>query len=272
MIVDPDSVAAIVREIADEEVGERFGKLQAGDIDTKSGPNDFVTLADRAAEAKLKQALSDLYPAAGFIGEEGAAADPAIVKALHGDGIFWIVDPLDGTRNFVQGRKEFGSIIALVENGELRQGWIYAIPDGKLAIGSMGDGVVWGDDKLGPLPPANDELKGSRAIGNIDEKWKPTIVANLRSRLGTETIPCAAYSYLGLLQGKRDFALYSRCSPWDHAAGILMLREIGGDARYIDKDEAYSPPVSQGRPMLVAGSPDRYRRVCDKLLDGVARN
>ncbi|NNE42221.1 MAG: inositol monophosphatase [Marinicaulis sp.] len=270
MIVDPERVAAVVREIADEEVGKRFGKLQAGEIDTKSGPNDYVTLADRAAETKLERALSDIYPAAGFIGEESAAADPAIVDALHGDGSFWIVDPLDGTRNFVQGRKEFGSIIALVEDGELRQGWIYAIPDGKFAIGSVGDGVIWDGDKLGPLPSAAGRLKGSRAIGNIDDKWKPTIVANLRSRLETESIPCAAYSYLGLLQGKRDFALYSRCSPWDHVAGILMLREIGGEARYIDKNEPYSPPVSQGRPMLVAGSQDRYRRVCDQLLGGIA--
>ena len=129
MIIDLEKVAKVIAEIAEEEISSRFGKLSETEINTKSGPSDFVTQADIAAEARLAQALDAIYPGASFIGEERASGDPALVSTLKEKGAFWIVDPLDGTRNFVQGRAEFGTIVALVVDGDIRAGWIYAIPE-----------------------------------------------------------------------------------------------------------------------------------------------
>ncbi len=266
MIVDPDKVASIIEEVAEAEIATRFGKLAKGEIDTKSGPNDFVTEADRAAESALRRALAGLYPGVGFIGEEGAAAEPAILEALHGDGAFWIVDPLDGTRNFVQRRREFATIVAFVVDGVTRCGWIYAIPDRKFAIASKGDGATWDSDRLTPLAAANTGvLSGFRAIGNLAEPWSTTMVPKLRSQFVTQSARCAAYAYIHLLTGKKDFALYSRCSPWDHAAGVLMLDEIGGRAAYLDDDGPYRPVATQGRPLLVAGNGSAFGRVAERL-------
>lgn len=265
MIVDPDKVAAIIKEVAETEIAPRFGKLKAGEIDTKSGPNDFVTQADRAAEAALKRAFADIYPDVGFIGEEGAAADPSILDALHGDGAFWIVDPLDGTRNFVQQRDEFATIVALVVDGVTRAGWIYAIPDKTIAIASHGEGATWNGDALAPLRENTGVMSGYRAIGNLAEPWNTEMAPKLRAGLVTQSARCAAYAYIHLLTGKKDFALYSRCSPWDHAAGVLMLGEIGGRAAYLDENTPYRPVATQGRPLLVTGSEHGFTRVAGVL-------
>ena len=265
MIIDPDKIAAIIEKVAQTEIAARFGKLKDADIDTKSGPNDFVTQADHASEAALKRAFAGAYPGVTFIGEESAAANPAILDALRGDGAFWIVDPLDGTRNFVQQKEEFATIVAYVEDGVTRAGWIYAIPDKAFAIASSGDGATWKGDQLGPLKENRGVVSGFRAIGNLAEPWSTEMVPKLRSSFVTQSARCAAYAYVHLLTGAKDFAIYSRCSPWDHAAGVLMLTEIGGRAEYLDTGDAYRPVATQGRPLLVAGNEPGFRRVADAL-------
>lgn len=264
MIIDPEKVGALIAEIAEEEILPRFGALEAHDIATKSGPQDFVTAADHAAEARLEKALCGLYPGAGFIGEESAAADPAQVSRLdHERGAFWIVDPLDGTRNFVQGRREFGTIVALIENGELRQGWIYAIPDHACAIASQGDGATWRDAPMAPVAPSEGVLSGYRAMNSMAPAWLDRIAPVLKSQFETERARCSAYAYIHLARGERDFAISSRINPWDHAAGVLLLNEVGGRAAYLDDGAPYAPRLTIGRPLLAAGSKANWAQVGD---------
>ena len=266
MIIDLDAVARAIEEVAQTEIAPRFGRLKSGDIDTKTGPNDFVTEADRAAEKALSHAFANIYPGAAFIGEEAAAADPSILDALKGEGAFWIVDPLDGTRNFIQGRDEFGTIVALVENREIRAGWIYAIPDKAFAMASAGDGATWGGERLASLPAPKRISRGYRAIGNLNEPWKSELVPKLRATFATEPARCSAYAYIHMARGRADFGLYSRCSPWDHAAGALTLRELGGKCAYLDDGSPYAPVATQGRPMLSAGTAEAWERVRDALI------
>ena len=267
MIIDPEKVAALIAEIAEEEIASRFGVLTAADIDTKSGPSDFVTQADRAAEKRLEFALRDIHPGAEFVGEEIASVDPSLVSRLdHEKGAFWIVDPLDGTRNFVEGRREFGTIVALIENGEMRQGWIYAIPDKSCAIASLGDGVTWCGEAVSPVLSSAEELHGYRATNSLDHDWKDRILPVLRKKFETGPARCSAYAYLNLMRGTHDFAIYSRVHPWDHAAGALMLNEIGGRVAYLDNDAPYAPRLTVGRPLLAAGAAASWLRVREELL------
>ena len=270
MIVDHAKVAAVIEEIAGAEILSRFGRLQKGDIDTKTGPNDFVTEADRAAEAALRRALGDIYPAAGFIGEEGAAADPSILKALEGDGAFWIVDPLDGTRNFIEKIDEFGTIVALVVDGETRAGWIYAAPDNKFAVGVLGEGASWAGEPLPPTGVQSESLHGYRAIGNLVEPWKSILIPKLKRQFATQPTRCSAYAYVKMLRGREHFGVYSRCSPWDHAAGVLMLNEISGRAAYLDDNAPYRPVATQGRPLLAAANAGVFMKVAETLAPDAA--
>ena len=265
MIVDPEKVASVIEEIAEAEILSRYGKLAKKDIDTKSGPNDFVTAADHAAEAALRRALSDIYPGAGFIGEEGVADDPESLAQLEGDGAFWIVDPLDGTRNFIERVDEFGTIVALVVDGETQAGWIYGAPDRKIAIGMRGEGVSWDGERMSASDDQVVALTGYRAIGNLAEPWKSRLIPQLKTQFETQPARCSAYAYIKMIRGQEHFGLYSRCSPWDHAAGVLMLNEIGGKAEYLDDNAPYRPVATQGRPLLAASNVQFFTKIANAI-------
>jgi len=267
MSVDPDKVAALIAEIAAEHITPRYGKLSDDAIRTKTGPNDFVTEADLAAEAALQKALTAMLPGSAFIGEEIAASDPGVLDKIDDAAPVWIVDPLDGTRNFVQGRDEFGSIVALVHGGETRMGWIYAIPHETCAIGVKGGGATWGGERLGKVAQVTGALAGFRAVGSLKGALGEQLVAAMREHLETEPARCSAYAYIALARGEADFALYSRAHPWDHAAGALILNEIGGRDEYLDDGSAYTPAPTLGRPLLAAGSSENWVRVKNILLE-----
>ena len=252
MLIDPEIVSAYIREIAQEEIAGRYGKLRDDEIITKSSPTDFATEADFAAEARLEKALCGLLPGSGFVGEEIASKDPSVGDQAAGEGVFWIVDPLDGTRNFVNKKSEFGTIVALVENGEIRQGWIYAILDDQFAVGSASDGAYWNGERIGACGDQVTERSGYRSLGYFDRPWHEEFVPAFRNAYETEPAHCSAFTYINLLRGVSRFALYSRCHPWDHAAGILFMRETGGRDGYLPDGTRYRPVTTNNRALLIA--------------------
>ncbi|MEM9169872.1 MAG: inositol monophosphatase family protein, partial [Pseudomonadota bacterium] len=202
---DPQDVAKIIAETAQREMLPRFGRLATSSVYEKSGPNDLVTDVDYAMESALRSAFAELCPDADFIGEERAAADPAVMEGLAGPGRFWIVDPLDGTRNFVRGAAEFGTIVAFVEDGVTTMGWIYAAPDDAFAIAVKGSGASW----TGPRPekPRGDGgPRGMRSVGWLSDEFGH-IGRNLRTEFRTDGSHCSAYAYIELLRGGFDFAV-----------------------------------------------------------------
>ena len=223
-----------------------------------------MTVADQAAENALRRILNDLYPAANFIGEEAVAQNPKLLEALDDKGAFWIVDPLDGTRNFVQGRERFGSIVALIEDGEIRSGWIYGIPDQRMCVASCGDGVRVDGVPVTAQPSSQAPL-GLRYIGVLNEPYKTTMTPVLIDRLDTRGVSCSAYAYLDLLAAKRSYGVFAQCLPWDHAAGILAVRELGGRATYLDDNTEYSPMPTYGRPLLVARTQSIWDKIATEL-------
>ncbi|MEM9015123.1 MAG: inositol monophosphatase family protein [Pseudomonadota bacterium] len=266
MIVDPDAVAAAIAEIAEDEILSRYGALAANDIRTKSSPQDFVTEADVAAENALRAALSDFLPDAGFVGEESAAADPDILRILGGKGRVWVVDPLDGTKNFIQQRDQFGTIVALVENGVTIMGWIYAIPERKCAVALKNGGTFWGGERIVRHSSIDKGIAGYRAIGALDTEWERRLRPQLNAHFETRAGRCSAYIYIELGRGLAPFAIYGLAHPWDHAAGALLLSETGGNVAYLDTGEIYSPFSTTGRPLLAAATADIYSSVSETLL------
>jgi hypothetical protein len=104
-------LGAILRDVAFREILPRFRALAASEVHSKGttdDPDDLVTSADHAAEEVLLASLPALVRGSRAIGEEGAAADPSQLERLREDAPVWIVDPLDGTRNFAAGREPFG--------------------------------------------------------------------------------------------------------------------------------------------------------------------
>lgn len=266
MRFDPERVAAIIEEIAEAEMLPHYRKLGAGAVKTKEGPADLVTIVDEAVEKALKRRLLELSPGALFVGEETVAADPAVMNEIRGAERCWIVDPLDGTRNFVNGVDEFGTIVAYAESGVTTAGWIYAAPLREIAVAAKGEGVIWRGEALRTKRQAAAKPAGLRSTGWLKPQWRDRLVASLKTNVTSSPGHCSAYAYLKLMEGEVDFKLSSRIHAWDHAAGALMLEELGGQAQWLDTRESYAPQPSQDRPLLATAPGRVWSEIAEMLL------
>ena len=123
--IDIAAIANILQEAAALEIMPRFRNLGAGDVRMKTEAIDLVTEADEAAERLIKARLAEVAPEVLFIGEESAAADPALLAHLAGAELAVVVDPIDGTFNYAAGMPLFGVMAAVVAGGETIAGNIY---------------------------------------------------------------------------------------------------------------------------------------------------
>ncbi|NVK17968.1 MAG: inositol monophosphatase [Methylocystaceae bacterium] len=241
MKIDVDHITRIIAEVADEEIMPRFQKLTDGDIMEKS-PGDLVTTADLAAETKLSTRLSDYLPGSLVVGEEGVAKDESSLKALESDHPLWIIDPVDGTRNFANGNSVFGSMVALAHNGELIASWIHDPARSRTAVAEKGAGATLSGKPI----KVRDITAFERMTVTLGEKHRAFIekravnglgpVPHLAPRYGS-----VAHDYISLACGEFHCAQYRRLNPWDHAPGVLLHREAGGFDKMIATQGPYRP-------------------------------
>ena len=148
---------ALVSEAAETIVMPLFRNLQAGDIAEKSGPDDLVTVADKQAEAWLTERLVALLPGSRVVGEEAATEDPGLIDLLGTDQTVWIVDPVDGTRQFVAGEPDFGIMLALKQDAALRFAIILQPAKAKCLIAEAGEGAENASEPVAEAPQDSAE-------------------------------------------------------------------------------------------------------------------
>jgi len=259
-----EALAVLMKEAAEREILPRFQHLATGDIISKASaadPEDLVTVADRAAEAFLTEHLAGLVPGSLVIGEEAVAQTPSVLDALHGDSPVWLVDPIDGTKNFAAGIGPFGVMVALVERGESLLSGIYLPLENDTYLAERGSGATWNGQRLVAHAAGSAELTGTI----YSRFMPPTVSASLNAhpenlRLA-ESPQCAAFEYARLARGDHDFVLYYRLFPWDHVPGALIVREAGGVARRPERSAAAGDADYRARsaePMLLV-APDAAR-------------
>jgi fructose-1,6-bisphosphatase/inositol monophosphatase family enzyme len=134
-----DEVATVMRQAAAEAILPRYQTLLAGDVEEKT-PGEVVTVADREAEQLISPRLAALQPGSRVVGEEAVAANPSLLDGLD-DGHVWLVDPLDGTANFVAGSSSFSVMVALLKDGQTIASWLLDPVSGQLSVASRGDGA-----------------------------------------------------------------------------------------------------------------------------------
>lgn len=250
-VPDPDCVAEIIRDVAETQILPHFRKLSPGDIHEKTGPRDLVTIADMEAEAALTRRLGALVPSALIVGEEAAAAHPAITDGIAEAEATWIIDPVDGTLNFSEGRETFAVIVAYVRNGTTMAGWIHAPVSGVTVMAARGQGAWCGGRRLSVAPAAALSAMGGALY--VSRARAPAIydhVKSARQCLGhLSHARCVGHEYLALAQADSHFALFTRLLPWDHAAGALIHAEAGGHQALLDGG-AYGPTTRRGSLLL----------------------
>jgi fructose-1,6-bisphosphatase/inositol monophosphatase family enzyme len=264
---DIDRVTHLIEEAAALEIMPRFQRLAAGDIREKA-PGDVVTIADEAVEARLSPLLTGLLPGSLVLGEEAAAADPTLLNHLLGDKAVWIIDPVDGTANFAEGRPAFALIVALVAGGRIEAGWIHDPVAGRMATAVAGEGAWLGGQRLrvAAAPEAIGDMAGVLLSGYFGSRELGRKVEARRRRVrALRSVRSAGLEYLRLVAGEMHFALFTKLMPWDHAAGILLHNEAGGHARYLDGG-AYEPAAIARSGLLLAPDPESWQRLHATLL------
>lgn len=236
-----DRVGQAMREASALEIEPRWNQLRQGDVRSKSA-GEFVTVADEAAERLLTARLRDLTPQVPVVGEEACAVDPGLLSALAGESA-WLVDPIDGTSNFIDGGTDWSVMVALVLDGRTSFSWIWRPLADRMYVAERGAGAECNGTPIRRAPPgAGDDaqLRGAVFTRFFDRERAATIASN-SARFGSVVEgSCAGFDYPALVEGGRDFLLFWRSLPWDHAPGTLLVQEAGGYARRLDGTE-YQP-------------------------------
>jgi fructose-1,6-bisphosphatase/inositol monophosphatase family enzyme len=160
-----------------------------------------------------------------------------VLERLRGSAPVWVVDPLDGTRNFAAGRGPFGSMVALVERGELIAAAIYLPLLGQMYLAERGLGTYCYGVRIPPRAPAVDVLAGTVYVRYMPEVAGDAVTARASQHRQLPDVMCAAHEYAELASGRKDYVHYFRLLPWDHAPGALLVREAGGVVRHPDGRE-----------------------------------
>ncbi len=212
-----------------------FGEVETLQVSLK-GPANFVSAADHRAEETLRAELARARPGYGFLGEEGGRQ--AGSDSTH----CWIVDPLDGTTNFLHGIPQFAISIALEREGTIVAGVVYNPVNEELFVAERGKGAFLNDHRLRvaarrrlseaviacglPHLGRGDLAQFRKEFAAVQDK-----VAGLR-RFGAATLDLA-----WVAAGRLDAYWERNLSAWDIAAGMLLVREAGGFASDLDGGE-----------------------------------
>jgi fructose-1,6-bisphosphatase/inositol monophosphatase family enzyme len=258
------AVSALMRQVARDVVLPRFQNLAAHEVQEKA-KDDLVTIADKESEERLNEGLTSILPEARLIGEEACAADPSILQNA-GNGLNWIIDPIDGTGNFAAGRAPFGIMVALADNGDTLAGWIYDPLTKRMCRAMKGQGAsINGETVRARGSGAAIPIAGISTIF-LKSEDRDRLLTRASNKLQLVDIPrCAAEQYPRLVLSQNDISVFERTLPWDHAAGALLLNEAGGRCCRTD-----GTPYRVGddrRGMLAASSPALWDEAAHILLD-----
>lgn len=204
-----------------------FGEVGNLQVSVK-GPGDFVSAADRRAEKTLFEELSKARPGYGFVMEESGRVEGA--DKTH----TWIIDPLDGTTNFLHGLPIFGISIALEREGQLVAGLVYNPADDEMYVAERGQGAWLNNRRLRVAARRDlaDSLvaTGIPHLGKAKEhpRFKQELSAVMAKVGNVRRLGAAALDLAYVAAGRYDAYWERSLQTWDMAAGIVLVREAGG--------------------------------------------
>ena len=232
----------------------RLQRLQV----TKKGRNDYVTEVDRLAEQEIIGTIRHSYPDHAFLGEEsGRTGDSDLV---------WIIDPLDGTTNYLHGFPVFAVSIALQIKGRLECGLIYDVMRQEVFEASRGQGAKVDGHRIrvSKQTGLQGALIGTGFPFRNDNRWldeyMDMLKAVIKSASGIRRPGAAALDLAYVAAGRLDAFWETGLSPWDMAAGALIIREAGGFVTDFSGGEDF---LESGN--IIAGNPKVYKELAKTI-------
>ncbi|MGM0139536.1 myo-inositol-1(or 4)-monophosphatase [Enterococcus sp. DIV0755b] len=238
------------------EAGEVIKKsFQADDlvVDTKSGRTDLVTNLDKATQDFLTERIMNFDPSAKILGEENGKD-----QLEDFSGRVFIIDPIDGTMNFVLEHENFCIMVAVYEQGVGKLGFVYDVMKDEFLWGGRNIGVYCNDQKINPPKDISlsEGLVGLNHVMYQKDSWNVQKMGEVA--LGVRMTGCAGYELISLAMGRRA-AYISRLAPWDYAAGGVLIEELGLRMSNINGD----PLKLAGRELFVAATPKAYENIME---------
>lgn len=231
-------------------------------ITYKSHIADLVTDMDKSIEKFFINKIQNTFLTHKVLGEEGYGD-----QVQDKSGIIWIIDPIDGTTNFIHQQSNFAISIGIYENGEGKMGLIYDVGGSNLYFAKKGEGAYLNEKKL----PCLGEVTLSEAVIGVNATWAgPNRRVNhenvqniVRKSRGTRSYGSAAIELAYVASGKLDAYMTMRLSPWDFAAGLILLNEVGGVVTRTDGQ----PVQLLEQNSILAAKPGLHRELVEHLTE-----
>lgn len=241
------------------EAGERIKDTLSSPImvEEKTDRRDLVTNVDKETEAFLVAKIKTHYPEDQIIGEEGLGTNPTSTK-----GRIWVIDPIDGTMNFVTQQENFCVMIGIFEEDVPVLGFIYNVIKGEFIYGGKAVGVFLNEKELPmvdntPLESGIIGVNGWMFANNIDHTQEIAF-----SGLGVRMFGCAGLDFLDVLRGKQ-VAYISNLAPWDFAAGVALSEPLGLVCRNLD-GSTYD--ILGGRTKFIVATEQAFNTIYKKFI------
>jgi myo-inositol-1(or 4)-monophosphatase len=224
------------------------------------GPADFVSHVDRNAEEAARAVLLGAFPDAVFIGEE--TYDPSVAL---GEALAFIVDPLDGTTNFLHGFPWYAVSIGATVAGELAAGVVLNAVTGEVFSATRGGGAHRNGARIevsSTTDPARALVGTGFPFKHVDrlDEYTRHFAAITRATSGIRRAGSAALDLCDVACGRFDAFWELTLSPWDIAAGILLVQEAGGVVTDLDGN-----PARVGHTPIAAGTPAMHRWLLETI-------
>ena len=260
-------IVNLVRRAAKAEILPRFRNLGSHQIDQKTGPQDLVTDADKAAEAMIARGLQIMFPHALIVGEEHASVQPDVIKEIADAELCFTIDPVDGTWNYANGLAVFGVMVSILRYGQPVFGLLYdpVMNDVVLADNtSPAELVLPRRIRRAVSTSAGGDiadLNGSVPLYLIPEDKRAEAAQTLTKFQRTTSLRCACHEFRMLAQGQIDFVLFGKLTPWDQPAGVMVVQQAGGYVGMLDGSD-YRGDLESGYLLCAAN-----KNTWDKLRD-----
>lgn len=226
------------------------------------GRNDFVTQIDRSAEGEIVKIIRKAYPQHAILGEEGGASGS--------NEVVWIIDPLDGTTNFLHGLPHFAVSIGIQVRGKLEHGVIYAPCTQDLYIATKGSGATLNNRKIrgSTAKELDSALIGTGVPIRADllDAYMPMLKTIAGNSAGIRRAGSAALDLAYVAAGRLDGYFELGLKPWDMAAGIVLVQEAGGTVTELY--DSRGDVMSSGH---ILAAPHKLHAQLAEALRGVAR-
>ena len=240
-----EQITRLVCQVA-REAGSYIKKERANfslDKVERKHAHDYVSYVDKGSEQMIVKALREILPEAGFITEEGTTKDDSSSVCQQSSDLTWVVDPLDGTTNFIHGFAPYAVSIALCKGREIVVGAVYEIVSDECFYAWKG-GKAWVNEK--PLHVGKSEINDALLCLQLpynSDAYKPVIkrlIDHFYGHVGSiRMIGSAAIALCYVAAGRLDAYAERYIGQWDYMAGALIVKEAGGTVTNYSGEDYY---------------------------------